>query len=99
MTKTTPLREAFDRFAASDQLADLPRGAKARVTSVQLGLLCLPPTEVQGLLAPTYVLRGEVSTELQPRYEFVSYVAAAEIDETDAKKRRWQAARPALLVA
>jgi hypothetical protein len=29
---------------------------------------------VQGVLTPTYVLRGEVSTELQPRYEFIAYV-------------------------
>jgi hypothetical protein len=99
MTKTTPLREAFDRFAASDHFADLPRGAKARVTSVQLGLLCLPPTEVQGLLAPTYVLRGEVSTELQPRYEFIAYVAATELDEADTKRRRFPQGRPSLLSA
>jgi hypothetical protein len=97
--KTTPLREAFARFAASDHFADLPRGAKARVTSVQLGLLCLPPTEVQGLLSPTYVLRGEVSTELQPRYEFIAYVAAAELDEADTKRRRFPQGRPSLLSA
>lgn len=97
--KTTPLRQALDRFAASDHFADLPRGAKARVTSIQLGLLCLPPTEVQGLLAPTYVLRGEVSTELQPRYEFIAYVAAAELDERDAKLRRFAQVRPSLLTA
>jgi len=97
--KTTPLREAFDRFAASDHFADLPRGARARVTSVELGLLCLPPTEVQGLLAPTYVLRGEVSTELQPRYEFIAYVAAAELDEADTKRRRFPQGRPSLLSA
>ncbi len=99
MVKSTPLREAFDRFARSDHFADLPRGAKARVTSVQLGLLCLPPTEVQGLLAPTYVLRGEVSTELQPRYEFIAYVAAAELDEADTKRRRFPQGRPSLLSA
>ena len=28
-----------------------------------VGLLCLPPTEAQGILVPTYVLRGEVATE------------------------------------
>jgi hypothetical protein len=45
------------------------------------------------------VLRGEVSTEFLPRYQFVTYVAAAEIDEADAKRRRWPSARPSLLVA
>src|SRR6185436_1187882 len=97
--KTTPLREALERFARSDHFADLPDGAKAQVTSIQLGLLSLPPTEVQGVLTPTYVLRGEVSTELQPRYEFIAYVAAAEIDERDAKLRRFPQARPSLLSA
>jgi hypothetical protein len=40
-----------------------------------------------------------VSTELQPRYDFVTYVAAAEIAEAEAKLHRWAHARPALLVA
>jgi len=97
--QSVPAEQAFERFAATDQFASLPGSARVKVASVQVGLLCLPPTEAQGILVPTYVLRGEVATESLPRYQFVSYVAAAEIDETDAKKRRWQAARPALLVA
>jgi hypothetical protein len=42
---------------------------------------------------------GEISTEFLPRYQFVRYVAAAEIDETDAKRRRWSSVRPSLLAA
>jgi hypothetical protein len=34
-----------------------------------------------------------------PKYEFVSYVAAVAMDEADAKRRRWQTVRPALLAA
>jgi hypothetical protein len=96
---SVPAERAFERFAATEQFASLPDSARVKVASVQVGLLCLPPTESQGILVPTYVLRGEVATEFLPRYQFVTYVAAAEIDEADAKRRRWQAARPALLVA
>ncbi|CAN7581860.1 hypothetical protein LJR225_004355 [Phenylobacterium sp. LjRoot225] len=92
-------KEAFDRFARSEPFENLGGRARVTVKSVQLGLLCLPPTETQGVLAPAYVLRGEVSTELQPRYDFVTYVAAAEIAEAEAKLHRWAHARPALLIA
>jgi hypothetical protein len=61
-----PPEEAFRRFAATEQFANLGRGAKVAVNSVQLGLLSLPPTETQGVLLPAYVLRGEVSTEMLP---------------------------------
>src|SRR5438309_5694657 len=81
------------------QFANLPEGAKVAVSSVQLGLLSLPPTETQGVLLPAYVLRGEVSTDMLPKYEFISYVAAADIDEADAKRHRWQQVRPTLLAA
>ena len=91
--------EAFKRFAASDHFANLTGDAKVTVTSAQLGLLCLAPTEVQGVLVPAYVLRGEVNTELLPRYQFITYVAAADLDEADAKRQRWQHVRPALLAA
>ena len=58
-----------------------------------------PPTEVQSVLVPTYVLRGEVNTEQLPRYEFIAYVAATELGEADAKRKRWQQVRPSLLTA
>jgi hypothetical protein len=90
---------AFERFAASPLIASLPDSARVEVASIQLGLLCLPPSEPQGVLVPAYVVRGEISTELLSRYQFVRYVAATEIDETDAKRRRWPSARPSLLVA
>ncbi len=90
---------ALERFAATPLIASLPESASVEVTSIQLGLLCLPPSEAQGVLVPAYVVRGEISTELLPRYQFVRYVAAAEIDETDAKRRRWSSVRPSLLAA
>ena len=97
--QSVPAEQAFERFAATDQFAALPDSARVNVASVQVKLGCLSPTEAQGILVPTYVLRGEVATESLPRYQFVSFRAAAEIEQTDAKKRRWRAARPALLVA
>jgi hypothetical protein len=66
---------------------------------MRLGLLCLPPTEPQGVLLPVYVLRGEVSTDMLPGQPFVAYVAAAELDEATAKRSRWSLSRPALLAA
>lgn len=97
--RTLAPQEAFERFAGSGQFADLPRSARVTVASVQLGLLCLPPTEVQGVLLPAYVLRGEVHTEMLPRYEFIVYVAAGELDDTEAKRNRWSPARPSLMIA
>jgi hypothetical protein len=91
--------QAFERLTATELFADLPNSAKVKVTNVRLGLLCLPPSETQGVLLPAYAVRGEVSTELLPRYQFVTYVAAAEVGEAEAKRNRWPLARPALLVA
>lgn len=99
MRRTVPPTRAFDRFAASALFAELSNTARARVTSVQLGLLCLPPTEVQGVLVPAYVMRGVITTELLPSYEFINYVAAADLDEVDAKRRRWPQVRPSLVLA
>jgi hypothetical protein len=91
--------QAFERFAASQQFADLPDSAEVTVRTAELGLLCLPPTAVQGVLVPVYRLRGEVSTELLPHDGFVAYVAAVDLDESEAKRRRWSLARPALVTA
>ncbi|WP_293676556.1 hypothetical protein [uncultured Phenylobacterium sp.] len=99
IAKTIPLSQALERFQASDHFADLAPGATVRLTSIELGLLCLPPTEAQGFLAPTYVLRGEVSTELQPRHGFIAYVAAAELDHAPSRRRRFPTGRPSLLGA
>jgi hypothetical protein len=90
---------AFERFAQSAMFARLPRAARVQVDGMRLGLLCLPPTEVQSVLVPAYVLRGTISTELLPRDGFVSYVAAVELDSVAAKRRRWSPPRPSLLVA
>jgi hypothetical protein len=91
--------EAMRRFAASEAMARLDDRAKVTVASVELGLLSIPPTEVQSVLVPVYVLRGEVNTEQLPRYEFIAYVAATELGEADAKRKRWQQVRPSLLAA
>jgi hypothetical protein len=91
--------QAFERFTATEQFTELPSTARVTVANVQLGLLCLPPTETQGVLLPAYVLRGEVSTELLPSYRFISYVSAAELDDATAKRNRWSLTRPSLLVA
>lgn len=91
--------EAFERFAGTSQFASLPESAKVTVTSVELGLLCLPPTEVQGVLLPAYLVRGEVSTKALPSYRFVQYLSAAKLDDVEAKRNRWAQTRPSLLVA
>jgi hypothetical protein len=91
--------KAFDRFAASALFTTLPKTARVTVTTAELGLLCLPPSETQGVLVPAYVLRGEVTTETLPNAPFVHYVAAADLDEVDAKRHHWSLARPSLLVA
>lgn len=96
---TVAAEVALRRFAQSTALAQLPAGARVRVDSIQLGLLSLPPTEVQGVLLPAYVLRGEISTELLPHAGFISYLAAADLDEGEAKRQRWQQIRPTLLAA
>ena len=90
---------AIDRFASREQFADMPDSAQIRMSSVQFGLLSLPPTEVQGVLLPAYVLRGEIDSELLRGNEFIAYVAAVEIDEAEAKRNRWSLVRPSLLAA
>jgi hypothetical protein len=90
--------KAFERFADSPLFKQLGKGAKVNVTSATLGLLCLPPTESQGVLVPAYVLRGETTTESLPNAPFVHYLAAADLDPIEAKKNRWSNSRPALLV-
>jgi hypothetical protein len=90
---------AFERFANSAMFARLSRAARVHVDSMRLGLLCLPPTEVQSVLVPAYVLRGTISTELLPRDGFLSYVAAVDFESATAKRRRWSPPRPSLLVA
>lgn len=92
-------QQAFERFARSARFADLRSDAKVKLHSAKLGLLCLPPTEVQGLLMPVYVLQGEVSTEALPSEIFTSYVAAVDIDARDAKRQRWLHTRPGLIAA
>jgi hypothetical protein len=96
---SVPPSRAFERFAASALFAGLSSTAKATVRSVQVGLLCLPPTEVQGVLVPVYVMRGVITTELLPQYEFINYVAAADLDEVEAKRQRWPLVRPSLVLA
>jgi hypothetical protein len=92
--------QAFARFARSELFADLDDdSARAVVNDVRVGLLCLPPTEPQRFLIPVYELRGVLSTELHPHYEFVSYVAAAQFDDSTAKNSRWTRLRPRLVTA
>jgi len=66
------VEQVFKRFTAVPQFSELSGDSRVKVTSVRLGLLCLPPTDVQSVLLPAYVFRGEVSTRLLPRYEFVT---------------------------
>jgi hypothetical protein len=97
--RAIPVEQVFKRFTAAPQFSELSGDSKIKVTSVRFGLLCLPPTEVQSVLLPAYVLRGEISTRLLPRYEFVTYLAAVHLDEADAKRNRWSLTRPSLLVS
>jgi hypothetical protein len=97
---TIPVEQAYDRFSRSDLFADLTdETARARVDEVRIGFLGLPPTEPQGFLTPVYELRGVLSTETHPRYEFVSYVAAARLEDGEAKNSRWARIRPSLVTA
>jgi hypothetical protein len=93
--------EALSRFSRSELFADLTdRTARASVSQIRLGHLCLPPSEPQEFLVPVFELRGVLSTELHPHYEFVQYVAATTFDEGTAKARRQAAkARPRLVTA
>jgi uncharacterized protein YkuJ len=91
---------AFERFASSNLFADLnDETASADVEEVHLGYLTLPPTEVQPVLLPVYELRGVLATELHPRYEFVSHVAATEIDEGTLKQAQMRSTPPNIPVA
>jgi hypothetical protein len=95
-----PAEHAFERFARSPMFANLTDDtARAEVASAELGYLCLPPTEVQGMLLPVFRLRGTISTEFQEAYDFVSYVAAASVDPEDAKRQRAPQTQPSLVLA
>jgi hypothetical protein len=96
---TVAPEDALRRFAASDMFTQLDGRAKVAITSTELGLLSVPPTEVQSVLVPVYVIKGEISTEQLPRYAFVRYVAATDLGDADIKRRRWEQVRPALLAA
>jgi hypothetical protein len=97
---TIPVDEAYARFSGCDLFADLTDDtARARVDEVRIGCLSLPPTEPQGFLTPVYELRGVLSTELHPRYEFVSYVAAVDLKGGAAQNGRWARVRPSLVTA
>lgn len=96
---TVPAEEVLRRFAATDMFAQLDAKSKVSITSLELGLLSIPPTEVQSVLVPVYVIKGRISTRMLPQYDFVRYVAATEMGDADIKRRRWQQARPALLAA
>jgi hypothetical protein len=97
---TVPPEVAFERFAGSELFVDLSdETASAEVGEVRLGYLTLPPTEIQAALTPAYELRGVLTTEAQPRYEFISYVAAIDIDQSGLKRSRLSNASPTALVA
>jgi|SRR5215213_4160840 len=98
--RTLAIDLMLERFARSDAFADLTEAtARVEVRSGRFGYLCLPPTEPMGALVPSLELRGTISTEAQPRYDFVTYVAATEIDDAEGKRARLANARPALLQA
>lgn len=94
-----PADEVLHRFAATDMFAQLDERSKVSITSMELGLLSVPPTEVQSVLVPVYVIKGQISTRMLPRYDFIRYVAATDMADTEVKRRRWQQTRPALLAA
>jgi hypothetical protein len=97
--RTIAPEDALRRFAESDMFAQLDGRAKVAITSTELGLLSVPPTEVQSVLVPVYVIKGEISTRALPQYSFVRYVAATDLGDADIKRRRWEQVRPALLAA
>jgi hypothetical protein len=97
---TIPQDVAFERFSRSNLFADLSdETARAEVTDVRLGYLSMPPTEIQASLVPVYEFRGVLATEIHPRYEFVSYVAAVEMDEASLKSAELTNAPSSVLVA
>jgi len=97
---TIPLEAALERFSRSNLFADLSDDmAHAEVTEVRLGHLSLPPTEIQAALLPAYEVRGVLATEIHPHYEFISFVAALEMDEADLKTAQLMNAPSNVLVA
>ncbi|HEX3068744.1 MAG TPA: hypothetical protein VHX14_09205 [Thermoanaerobaculia bacterium] len=98
---TIPLEELFRRFSSSPLFTHLTDdNARAEVRSVRFGYLTIPPTEPMSALIPALELRGTISTEAQPRYDFIVHVAASELPEPGrAKEARLVNARSALLIA
>jgi hypothetical protein len=97
---TVPAEVLFERFASSALFADLTeRTARVEVAAARFGYLCLPPTEPMSVLVPAVEIRGTIATEANPRYEFVRYVAATDMDGAEAKRARLVNARPSLLIA
>jgi hypothetical protein len=94
-----PPDRAFARFAGAPHVAGLDESVTLTVSSAQVGLLCLAPTEVQSVLIPVYALRGEATSGAAAPRPFLTYVAAAEIDSAYAKVNRWVSTRPPLVVA
>lgn len=98
--RTLPIERIFDRFTSSALFVDLTNdNARAEVYLARFGYLCLPPTEAMSVLIPALEFRGTIATAAQPRYDFVSHVAAVELDDVKAKQARLFNARPALLLA
>jgi len=97
---TIPQDVALERFSRSNLFADLSdETARAEVTEVRLGYFSMPPTEIQAALVPAYEVRGVLATEMHPHYEFVSYVAALEMDEASLKGAQLTNAPSNVLVA
>jgi hypothetical protein len=97
---TIPQDVALERFSRSNLFADLSdETAQAEVTEARLGYYSMPPTEIQAALIPAYEFRGVLATEIHPRYEFVSYVAAVEMDEASLKSAELTNAPSSVLVA
>jgi hypothetical protein len=97
--RTIPLDVLYERFSSSTLFTDLhDRDASSEVISARLGYLCLPPTEPMSILIPALELRGIIATEAQPRYEFVTHVAAIELDAQQAKEGHLINARPPQLL-
>ena len=97
---TIPEEVALERFSRSNLFADLSDDtARSEATQVRRGYLSMPPTEIQAALMPAYEVRGVLATEIHPHYEFVSYVAALEMDEASLKSAQLANAPSNVLVA
>lgn len=98
--ETLPLETLFERFRSSSLFANLTdRVARAEVRSIRLGHLTIPPTEPMSMLIPALELRGTISTERLPNYEFVRHIAAIALDDDRGKEGGLINARPSLLLA